>query len=58
MVSLFLMLPITRFFISNTFISKPRLKLAKNQANAKQRPEDELLSFENYSNSSSVMKKE
>ena len=27
------------FFISNTFISDPRLKLAKNQANAKQHPE-------------------
>ena len=34
----------TRFFVSNV-----RLKLAKNQANAKQRPEDEVLLFENYS---------
>ena len=36
------------FFISNTFISYVRLKLAKNQANAKQHPEPELLLFENY----------
>ena len=35
-------------FISNTFISKARLKLAKNQANAKKHPEAELLLFENY----------
>ena len=32
-------------FISNTFISDARLKLAKNQANAKQHPETELLLF-------------
>ena len=37
------------FFISNTFISNARLKLAKNQANAKQHPEAELSLFENYS---------
>ena len=43
---------ITRFFISNTFISNDRLKLAKKQANAKQHPEAELLLFENYSHSS------
>ena len=30
-------------FISNTFVRKIRLKLAKNQANAKQHPEAELL---------------
>ena len=42
----------TRFFISNTFISNDRLKLAKKQANAKQHPEAELLLFENYSHSS------
>ena len=41
--------PATRFFISNTFISNARLKLAKNQAKAKQHPEAELLLFENYS---------
>ena len=35
----------TRFFIKNTFISKTRLKLAKNQANTKQHPEAELLLF-------------
>ena len=40
----------THFFISNTFISKARLKLAKNQANDKQHPEAGLLLFdENYS---------
>ena len=39
------------FFISNTFISNNRLKLAKNQANAKQHPETEFLLFENYSRS-------
>ena len=33
------------FFISNTFISNARLKLAKNQAKAKQRPEAEILLF-------------
>ena len=42
------------FFISNTFISNAKLKLAKNQANAKQHPETELLLFENYSHSSST----
>ena len=40
------------FFISSTFISA-KLKLTKNQANAKQHPEAELLLFENYSHSSS-----
>ena len=34
----------TRFFISKTFISNARLKLAKNQANAKKHPE--VLPFE------------
>ena len=34
------------FFISNTFISKARQKLAKNQTNAKQHPEVGLLLFE------------
>ena len=42
-------------FISNTFISKARLKLAKNQANAKQHREAGLLPFENYSYSSSTL---
>ena len=41
------------FYISNTFISNTRLKLAKNQANAKRYPETEHLLFENYSHSSS-----
>ena len=39
----------TLFFISNTFTSNARLKLAKNQANAEQHPEAEILLFENYS---------
>ena len=39
----------TLFFINNTFISNARLKVANNQANAKQHPEAELLLFENYS---------
>ena len=38
-------------FISNTFISNVRLKLA----NAKQRPQAERLLFENYSRSSSTL---
>ena len=46
----------TSFFrISNTFISNSRLKLAKNQAKAKQHPEVELLLFENYSLSSYIL---
>ena len=40
------------FFISNTFISKSRLRLGKNLANAKQHPEAELLLFENFSHPS------
>ena len=43
------------YFISNTFISNARLKIAKSQANAKQHPEAELLLFENYSHSSSML---
>ena len=43
------------FFISNTFISNARLKLAENQANATQHPEAEFLLFENYSHSSSTL---
>ena len=39
-------------FISNTFISNVRVKLAKNRGNAKQHLEVELLLFENYSHSS------
>ena len=33
--------PSTRFFISNTFISNTKLKLAKNKAKAKKHPQDE-----------------
>ena len=43
------------FFISNSFISNSRLKLTKNQANAKQHPEAELLTYENYKHSSSTL---
>ena len=42
------------FFISNTFISN-QTEISKNQANAKQHPETELLLFENYSHSLSVL---
>ena len=45
----------TLSFISNTFISSARLKLAKNQAKAKQHLEIELLLFENYSLSSTKL---
>ena len=48
-------LSITLFYISNTSISNARLKLAKNQANAKQHPVAELLLFENYSHSSPTL---
>ena len=36
-------------------MSNTRLKLAKNQANAKQHPEAELLLFDNYSHSSTTL---
>ena len=45
----------TLFFISNTFISNARLKLAENQAKAKQHSEAKLWLFENYSYSSSTL---
>ena len=45
----------TRFFINNCFIGNARLKLAKNQANAKRHPETELLLYENFSHSSSTL---
>ena len=41
--------------MKNTFISNVKLKLVKNQANAKQHPEAKLLLFENYSHSSSTI---
>ena len=44
------------FFISKTFISNARPKLAKNQANAQQNPEVELLLLENYSHSLSTLR--
>ena len=43
------------FFYISIFISKTRLKLTKYQANAKQLPEAELLTFENYSDSSTTL---
>ena len=46
------------FFINNIFISNAGLKLANNQAQDKQHPEDELLLFENYSLSSSTLSSE
>ena len=45
----------TRFFIGNTLISKAWLKLAKNQAKAKQQPDAELLLFESFLLSSSTL---
>ena len=46
------------FFYYARLISNVKLKLAKNQANAKQHPEAELLVFENYSHSSSTLSSE
>ena len=46
------MFKIYAFFISNTFLSNAMLKLAKNQASAKQHSEAELLLFEINSYSS------
>ena len=43
------------FLISNTFISKTRLKLVKIQASAKSHPEAEMLLFESYSGFSSTL---
>ena len=41
--------------MSNTFISSARMKLVKDQANAEQHPEAELLRFENYSHASFML---
>ena len=43
------------FYTSDTFIRNARLKLAKNQAKAQQDTEVELLIFENYWLSSSIL---
>ena len=43
------------FFISDTFINNAKLKLAKNQANAKQKPEAEFSLFGKYLHSSSTL---
>ena len=45
----------TRLFICGFFRSNVGLRLAKNQAKAKQHPEPELLQFENYSPFSSTL---
>ena len=42
-------------FITKAFMSNARVKLANNQAKAKQYSEAELLLFENYSHSSSTL---
>ena len=39
-------------FLSNTITSNVTLKLAKNQVNAKQHPDTDILLFENYLHSS------
>ena len=49
------MVHIQAFVISNTFIANTRLQLTENQAKAKQHPEAELLSLENYSLSLSML---
>ena len=54
-ICIFTSIHIHVLFTSNTFISNARLKLAKNQAKAKQHPETELSLFENYSHSSSTL---
>ena len=41
--------------VGNTFISNARLKWAKHKGNAKQHPIAELLLFENYLHSSSML---
>ena len=43
------------FSVSNTVISNARMKLAKNQTNAKQHPEAELSLLENFLQSSSTL---
>ena len=45
------------FCMSNTFISNDKLKLAKNEARAKQHFETDLLLFENYAHFSSYRPK-
>ena len=43
------------FFIRNTFIGNARLKLAKNEAKAKQHSQAEFVLFESYSYSLSTL---
>ena len=43
------------FYISNSFISKAKLKLTKRQTNEKQHTQAELLLFRNYSHFSSTL---
>ena len=45
----------TYFFTCKNFVSNARPNLAKNQTNAKKHPEAELLLFENYSHSLSML---
>ena len=45
----------TRFFYKQHFCKQHQTVLAKNQANAKQQPDAELLLFENYSHSSAML---
>ena len=53
LVKVFLSKPyVDYFFIRSTFMSSVWLNLAKNQANVKQNPKDELFLFENSSHSS------
>ena len=44
-----------RYLHSNAFIRNARMKLAKNQVNAKQQPEAELFAIWNYSHFSSML---
>ena len=46
---------VTLFYISNTFVSKTKLKLAKNKTNAKHHPEAAFLLFENHLLFSSIL---
>ena len=49
------MVRIDKHFLTNTFMSNAKMKLAKSQPNAKQHPEAKLKLIDNYSNSSSTL---
>ena len=53
--SIFFLIRTAHFFINNTFIGNTRLKLATDQAKAKQHPQAEAFLFENYLLSSSTL---